>query len=211
MQIRRFSRAFAVAAALLLAGCANIDAVSTDRTDLDPKLGYALVSLSHSGYGWLESLSVNYRKRGDVDFATIAIVPRTLYRNPEAGVLLRDGEKRMIGELKLLALRPGDYEFTSWYAIASAGAVGLTLVQTSWRPVEPPPPIAFSVSAGKITYIGNLDIMIPSPKRYRWRGVDERARDLGLLEKRFAAARLLPAEVKLMQGRDGAEFEGASN
>ena len=200
-------------AALLAAGCANLDAVSPTSTDLDPTQGYALVSLSHSGYGWLENLVVTYRKRGGIDnLRQIAIVPRTLYREPEAGVLLRDAERRMIGELKLLSLPPGDYEFVSWSALASRGNVGLAIVETTWKPVDPPPPLAFSVSAGKVTYVGNLDISIPSPKRYRWRGLDERSRDLGLFESRFAGSRRFPSEVRLMQAPSAsqAEFEGAA-
>ena len=197
----------------LAAGCANIDAVSPSKADLDPAQGYVLVALSHSGYGWLENLVVTYRKPGGVDNRQIAITPRTLYRDPEAGVMLRDTERRMIGELKLLSLPPGDYEFVDWSALASRGNVGLSIVETTWRPVEPPPPLAFSVSAGKVTYVGNLDIAIASPKRYRWRALDERTRDLGLFESRFAGARRLPSEVRIMQRRDrsAAEFEGAAS
>ena len=119
----------------------------------------------------------------------------------------------MIGELKLLSLPPGDYEFISWSALASRGNVGLTIVTTTWRPVDPPPPLLFSVKAGQITYVGNLDILIPSEKRYRWRGLDARARDLPLFDKRFVGAKHLPSEVRLMQSSDpsAAEFEGAAN
>ena len=199
--------------ALLAGGCANIDTVAPATGALDPAQGYALVSLSHSGYGWLETLVVTYRRRGSDDNRQIAIVPRKLYQDPEAGVLLRDAGKRMIGELKLLGLPPGDYEFVEWSALASRGNVGLTIVETTWKPVEAPPPLAFSVSAGRVTYVGNLDILIPAPRRYRWRGLDERSRDLGLFESRFASARRLPSEVRLMERRDASpgEFEGAAN
>lgn len=200
-------------AALLVAGCANIDTVSPEKAELDPSQGYALVSLSHSGYGWLENLVVTYRRNGSVDNRQIAIAPRKLFREPESGVLLRDTEKRMIGELKLLSLPQGDYEFVNWRVLASTGNVGLMLVSTTWHPVDPPPPLAFKVVAGRITYIGNLDILIPAQKRYRWRALDERTRDLQLFESRFAGSRRLATEVRLMERRDpsAAEFEGATN
>ena len=200
-------------AALAVCGCANIETVSLGDDRLDAARGYALVSLSHSGYGWLESLTVTYRQKGGTIPRQIGITPRDLFSNPDAGVLLRDTERRMIGELKLLSLPPGDYEFISWSALASRGNVGLTIVTTTWRPVDPPPPLLFSVKAGQITYVGNLDILIPSEKRYRWRGLDERARDLPLFEKRFVGAKQMSSDVRLMQSSDpsAAEFEGAAN
>ena len=197
----------------LLAACANLDTISPAATELDARQGHALVSISHSGYGWLESLRVTYRRSGSVGERTVSIDPRALFRNPESGVLLRDTETRMIGELKLLSLPPGEYEFIGWSAVASYGNVGLSMVSTQWNPVDPPAPLAFSVSAGRVTYIGNLDILIPSAKRYRWRGIDARARDLALYESRFASARRGAPEIGLMRSRDrsSGEFEGAAN
>src|SRR5687767_5407478 len=140
---------------LLVASCANLGTVPQDAAALDPNDGYVAVSISHSGYGWLENLAIDYRKRGDTIPSQLAMLARALYSDPQSGVLLRDSDKRMLGELKLVRLDPGDYEVVGWRALASRGNQGLRIVTTTWEPVDPPPPFSFKVAKGRVTYIGN--------------------------------------------------------
>jgi hypothetical protein len=194
---------------VLLAGC--VSTVDPDKAELDPGRAYALVSVSHSGYGWLEEMQAVYRKRGDTGEYPVPVNFRYLYQKPENGVLLRNSDKRMLGELKLLELAPGDYEFFGWNAKVARGNQGLTIVNTHWKPHEAPPPLRFSVAAGRVTYIGNVDVSFLGTKRYRWAALDERERDLAAYRSRFSAAARLPLEVQLMQAGEapGAAYEGS--
>ena len=99
----------------------------------------------------------------------------------------------------MLELAPGDYEFFGWNAKVARGIQGLSIVNTHWKPQQAPPPLRFSVAAGRVTYIGKVDVSFLGTKRYRWAALDQRERDLATPRARFFAATRLPLDVQLMQ------------
>jgi hypothetical protein len=180
-------------------GCANIQKVGLTR-DIDPRKSYVLVSCSHSGYGWVEWLSFDYERVGSSSVTqTIGTNFRALYRDRSSGILLGDNATYMAGELMLVELDPGEYQFVTWKISTDSGNRGLMLVHTEITPVEVPPKFRFHVDAGKVTYIGNIDLLLRDDrKRWEWRAKNEEKRDLELFRQRFQVSDAVKIQTRMM-------------
>lgn len=200
MSFGRFRSAL-IALVLATTGCASKwDSITSSRR-LNPDQGHVLVALSYTGEVALQQLFLQYRPRGTPNNQLIILEPFKLAEKPDTGVLLRDKATGMMGELKLLTMPAGEYEFAEWTVILFTNLYGNTRVTRTLKPVQPPTPIAFSVTAGQINYIGNLHIEIsPSGTQYLWRTSDEQGRDLELFRQRgtVVGTRGMPIETRLM-------------
>jgi hypothetical protein len=109
--------------------------------------------------------------------------------------------KDVAGKLFAIALKPGNYSFTSWEINNGSNAI--------IYPIDPKP-LAFTVRKGKATYIGNMHMYLRTGRNFfgitiiadgRPSITDKSERDIPLLLKRFPKIAREDIEIHVLDDR----------
>jgi hypothetical protein len=196
--------AFVAAAFVLLAfsGCESMPSGDPAAALRDPTKGILVASVTADAGKLTNDGWFYVRKKGDKgDGVRLAASGLSLLgkdndfpeRSPRTGRLLA------------VPLEPGEYELFTWtlYIKALGGGYGYI------SPKTPPPPQAFTVSAGKITYLAYLHIDtitgknifgLPIPVGGNPEIADNFASDKALMLKKFPALSAWPMENAALSG-----------
>ena len=134
---------------LFLSGCGSLPASIDANDKLDPTKGMIVASVTvdtgkHTNDSWFY-----FRKKGTEEGKRLAAVGHTLIIKPND---YPDHPSRS-GRLVAIPVEPGEYELYGWVLyIQTFGGYGYI------APKTPPPAYTFTVTPGKITYLGALHV-----------------------------------------------------
>ena len=161
---------------LAVTSCTSFNAPLDTQLDLSDEAGMAVFSLTSEGV--LSNFFLRYRgeSNGDVTQWTV--------QNP------RDWESNPRGRLVVLKLPVGEYEF---YELRTP----LTVVS------EKDFSIPFEVRSGRVTYLGNVSVIVPDYERFSIQVFDAFERDIALFLSRYRNISAEDVDRRLGQVGDG--------
>lgn len=188
--------------AVLLSGCTSMQGLVKANEPVDKNKGVLLASVTGDDNGSVLDSWYFYKKKGEEKYSRLDALGVA-----EFGFLRQDdypNSKSRNGRLLAISLEAGDYELIGWKLyISQAGGYAYISAKT------PPPPIAFTISSGSITYLGNLHIDTLTGKNFLGFTIpvganpnisDNQKEDMELLKVKYPNLSDWPVEINVVKG-----------
>lgn len=135
---------------LVTSGCTAMPAPISSTAQVDTTKGVLLAAISSDGNSQVRDTWFFYRQKGtSKEHRLDAFGLAGLLKKPNDF----EGQEAVMGRLIALPLEPGQYELFNWTLyVTRFGGYGYI------SPKIPPPPHAFTIRAGEITYLGGLHV-----------------------------------------------------